>query len=129
MMEMEIHHIAISVTDMAKSISFYRENFGFDEIRRYTKEGWNGEAAILKLKDTELEIFSFKNHIQNKDDSSKFEVLGLKHIAFLVPSVEDKYKELKAKGVNISEPKKGTTCTAYCFLTDPDGITLELYQK
>ena len=126
---MKIHHIAISVKDSEKSSKFYKDNFGFEEINRFTKPGWDGSAIILKLKDLQFEIFQFQNPIDMKDDFSNLKVIGLKHIGIQVKNVKEKYEELKNKEVDIDEPKKGTTCAYYCFLRDPDGIPIELYES
>lgn len=126
---MRIHHIAISVKDSEKSAKFYKDNFGFDEINRFTKPGWEGSAIILKLNDLQFEIFQFQNPIDMKDDFSNLKVIGLKHIGIQVKSVKEKYQELKNREVDIDEPKKGTTCAWFCFLRDPDGIPIELYES
>ena len=125
---MKIHHIAISTDDSEKSAKFYKDNFGFQEINRFTKPGWDGSAIILKLQDLQLEIFQFQSRTEGKDDLSNLKVTGLKHIGIQVKSVKETYRELKNKGVDIDEPVKGTTCAWFCFLRDPDGIPIELYE-
>ena len=85
---MKIHHIAISVKDSEKSAKFYKENFGFEEINRFTKPGWNGSAIILKFNDLQFEIFQFQTQIENKDDFSNLKVIGLKHIDIQVENVK-----------------------------------------
>ena len=40
----------------------------------------------------------------------------------------EKFEELKNNGVEIDAPVKGTTCAWFCFLRDPDGIPIELYE-
>jgi catechol 2,3-dioxygenase-like lactoylglutathione lyase family enzyme len=127
---MKIHHIAISVKDSEKSAKFYIENFGFKEVDRFTKSGWDGDATILQLDNLQLEIFQFRSHIEKKDDLSDLKVIGLKHIGIKVKNVNDKYIELKSKGVDIDKPVKGTgsACAWFCFLRDPDGIPIELYE-
>lgn len=66
--------------------------------------------------------------MDKKDDLSNFKVVGLKHIGIQVGSVKEKYEELKGKGVDIDEPVKGTKCAWFCFLLDPNGIPIELYE-
>jgi glyoxylase I family protein len=125
---MKIHHIAITVKDLERSVVFYKETLGFRQVERFTKPGWDGEAVVLELGGMRLELFAFDNSIDRKDDLSDFKVRGLKHIAFEVDSVQETYKSLKEKGVDIDEPVNGTTCAWFCFLRDPDGIPLELYE-
>jgi len=125
---MRIHHIAISVKDSEKSATFYKDNFGFEEVKRFTKPGWDGSAIVLNLNDVQLEIFQFQKPIEKKDNLSDLKVIGYKHIGMQVKSVNEKYKELKNNNVDIDEPVKGTTCAWFCFLRDPDGIPIELYE-
>ena len=125
---MRIHHIAISVKNSEKSAKFYKDNFLFEEINRFTKPGWDGGVIVLKLDDLQLEIFQFQSHIERKDDLSNLKVVGLKHIGIQVENVKKTYEKLKNKNVDIDEPTKGTTCAWFCFLRDPDGIPIELYE-
>ncbi len=100
----------------------------FEEINRFTKEGWDGNAVILKLNDMQIELFQFTDYVNKNDDLMKLNVIGLKHIGIEVDSVNKKYDELKSLGADIDEPKEGTTCAKFCFLRDPDGIPIELYE-
>jgi len=126
---MKIHHISLSVKDLDKSVKFYKDFFGFEEINRFTKEGWNGEAVILELNNMQIELFHFNDFVEKTDDLMKLNVIGLKHIGIEVDNVAEKYDELKSAGVDIDEPKKGTTCEKYCFLRDSDGVPIELYES
>jgi catechol 2,3-dioxygenase-like lactoylglutathione lyase family enzyme len=125
---MKVHHIGISAKDLEKSAQFYIKNFGFKEVNRFTKPGWNGRAIILELGQLQLEIFGFSDMQEKKDDLSDLKVVGIKHIGIQVNSVKDKHKELKNRGIDIDDPVKGTTCAWFCFLRDPDGIPVELYE-
>lgn len=125
---MRIHHISITVKDVPKSILFYKINFGFKEIETYTKDGWDGQITLLELDNTRLELFHFPEILDTKDDLMDFKVVGIKHIGIEVKSVDEKYQELKAAGVDIDEPGDGTRCKRYCFLRDPDGIPIELFE-
>ncbi|MBI2580806.1 VOC family protein [Candidatus Woesearchaeota archaeon] len=124
----KVHHIAITVKDSEKTAKFYKDSFGFIEINRFTKPGWDGGAIVLRLEDLRLEIFQFKSSIGKKDNLSNLKVIGLKHIGIQVDDARKKYDELKGKGIDVDEPVKGTTCAWFCFLRDPDGIPIELYE-
>ncbi|MFA6327881.1 MAG: VOC family protein [Candidatus Micrarchaeia archaeon] len=125
---MRVHHIAMTVRDLEASASFYKENFGFTEVNRFTKPGWKGSAVVLQLEGFQLEIFQFQNAVGRKDDLSNLSVLGLKHISIEVADVRKKQRELAAKGLDIDAPSKGTSCAWFCFLRDPDGLPIELYE-
>lgn len=126
---MDIHHIAISVSDLEKSVRFYKDMLGFQEAFRFTKKEWKGKAVVMKLNDIELEIFHLSGFVRNQDNMSDLNVIGIKHFAIAVKDIDKTYAELKSKGIDIDLPKKGTTCSKYCFLRDPDQIPIELYEK
>ena len=125
---MKIHHIAISVTNLERSVKFYKDTLGFVELQRFTKPGWNGETAILELKGMRLEVFGFKDYQNKQNVLMNLKVIGLKHIGIHVDNVKQKYEELKGYGIDIDAPIKGTTCAWFCFFRDPDGIPIELYE-
>jgi len=89
---MKIIHIALSVKDLEKSVDFYKQHFGFKEIKRFTKPRWDGSAVILSLGDLQLEIFKFQNSIDKKDDLSDLKVIGLKHFAIQVGNIKKNMK-------------------------------------
>jgi len=126
---MKFDHIGISVSNLNKSLDFYKSNFGFQEVVRFTKKEWDGEAVKLKLGKMELELFCFNNAKSKKGDYSDLETIGIKHIAFLVEDIDKIYRELKNKGLDIDEPKIGTTVKKFCFLRDPDKISIELIER
>jgi len=125
---MKFHHIAFSVKDLSVTADFYVQFFGFEKVREFTKPGWDGKALILRRKELQLELFHFNNQVQRKDNLSDFHVLGFNHLSFEVKSVDKTSKLFKEKGIDIDKPEKGTTCTKFCFLRDPDGIPIELYE-
>jgi glyoxylase I family protein len=126
---MKIHHIALSVKNLDNSIKFYKEIFGFSEVQRFERKDLGGKAIFLKLNNVSLEIWQFDNQNKNKDDFSDLNVLGIRHLAFEVNNIEEEYTKLKLKKIAISEPRLGASGAKYCFLNDPDGIQLELYES
>ena len=126
---MKIHHVAISVRNLEKSSAFYKDNFGFSEFKRFEREDLGGKGVFLKLGEVLLEIWEFEGQVENKDDLSNLNILGIKHMAFEVDDVEEKSKQLASKNIDVSEPKMGASGSRYCFLKDPDGIPIELYEK
>jgi glyoxylase I family protein len=126
---MRIHHIAISVKSLIKSAEFYKDIFGFIEVKKFEKKELGGKAMFLKLKDTQIELWQFDKQVKNKDDFRSLNVLGLKHIAFEVSNIEKEYRKMKGGGIKISKPKLGASGAKYLFLKDPDGLPIELYEK
>jgi len=126
---MKVHHIALSVKNLEETVNFYKKLFGFEEVKNFERKDLGGKAIFLKLNEIQLEIWEFNNKIKNKDDFSNLNILGIKHIAFEVNDIEKTYNEIKSRGIEISEPKQGASGKRYCFLKDPNGFPLELYEK
>ncbi len=49
--------------------------------------------------------------------------------ADIVKNVDEKYKELKSKGYEITELKEGKSIKKYFFVKDPDGFIMKLCEK
>lgn len=129
---MKYNHIALSVKDLEKSVEFYKEVFGFVEGNRVEREDLGIKAVFLKLNQEDnlrLELIQPNKPIENKDDSSDLSTLGLKHICFEVENIDEKYKELKSKGHEVTEPKEGKSIKKYFFVKDPDEFIMELCEK
>ncbi len=128
-MEFNIHHVAISVSDIQKAIEFYLL-FGFKEVASYKDE--NLEIKHLYLNGFILEVFSFKDYkereIFNLWDDLK--ILGVKHFALKVDDIEKARDFFIEKGIISEDTKisKGRTGILYFFVKDPDGNFVEIVQ-
>lgn len=129
----EIDHIAISVTDIQKSIEFYKK-FGFEEFNSWKMEDNSIKISMLRLNNTYLEIFCYKNY-ENLPETAKttatdLPILGTKHFALGVEDIE-KAKEFVLKN-NICEKvdiKMGRLGRKYFFINDPDDILVEIIEN
>jgi len=137
-----VHHTSFTVSDIDRSVAFYRDTLGMDLLEQSEASGQTVETilgmpgahlkgAFLKAGDHTLELFQYLSPEGKPYDRRTCDV-GPCHIAFLVADIHELYKALSAKGVHFkSAPQAvevgGETHWA-CYMTDPDGITLELYQ-
>jgi glyoxylase I family protein len=123
-----IHHIAIICSDYNKSKTFYTDVLGFtviNEVYRAERKSYKLDLALNG--EYVIELFSFPNPPQRLSEP---EAMGLRHLAFEVDDIEQAAQLLKLKNV-IAEPIRIDEYTAkrFTFLSDPDGLPIELYEK
>lgn len=128
----KIHHVAIIVSDMAKAKDFYVNKLGFAIIRENHRPERHDYKLDLRLNDTtELEIFGpdAEGSAPPKRVSRPSEACGLRHLAFMVDSVEAAVQELEAVGIECEPIRRDTyTGKKMTFFKDPDGLPLEIHE-
>lgn len=121
------HHIALIVSDYAKSKSFYTEILGARIIAETYRTERQSYKLDLRFADgSQIELFSFPNPPKRVNSP---EACGLRHLAFKVQNIEQAVAELAQKGV-VSEPIRIDELTGkrYTFFRDPDDLPLEFYE-
>ena len=117
-------HTRFRVSDMDKSICFYRDILGMKVVEQKTSPR-GSKLVFLKFPDMdcELELCSFP-------DSGNVHVPeDLVHLAFEVDDLEKCMDKLKALGVPITEgPIESSNGTQFIFTEDPDKYEIELMQ-
>jgi len=128
----DFQHVAISVSDVDRSLAFYRDLLGFPVLGRlyYTNEIGLVIDFLDIGKNAILEIFSFR---EAPTKPSEFlpddRQLGMRHIAFRVGDVDAVTARLKAAGVEFTlEPVDAVGGVRIAFFKDPDGTLLEITQ-
>jgi catechol 2,3-dioxygenase-like lactoylglutathione lyase family enzyme len=140
---MKFNHVGISVTDLDRSIAFYREMFGmeplgdpfpfsgpqFSEIMDITEV--EGRMCMIAGGSVWLELFEFSNPVgKAKDANYPVSDRGISHFGLTVDDIHATYDKLKAAGVPIHGHLQtfsgGGMRAAYC--RDPDGNVFEIMQ-
>jgi len=138
-----VNHTSFTVSDLDRSISFYRDLLGMELISlagrdpAFVEKVTGIPAAKLKVAYLQapghrLELIQYLSPPGKKLDLRTNNV-GCAHLAFNVDDLSKMYAEMKAKGVHFKSapqevpagPNKGTLTV---YFTDPDGITLEFLQ-
>ncbi|MBN7827636.1 SMU1112c/YaeR family gloxylase I-like metalloprotein [Bowmanella dokdonensis] len=122
-----IHHVAIICGDYQRSKDFYCRVLGLEilaENYRSERDSWKLDLRLPE--GGQLELFSFPNPPKRP---SRPEAQGLRHLAFVVASVEETVSLLQGQGIDV-EPVRVDEYTGrkYTFFADPDGLPLELYE-
>jgi len=131
---LRIAHIALSISNLEKTIAFYKNNFGLKCREKLQIESAGLKIAILKKGDVSLELFEFKRHkplpIYRKDLDSDLKTIGAKHFAFAVADIGEEYKRLKKSGVHFATDMRTLeNGLRYFFIKDPDGIFIEIIEE
>ena len=117
-------HTRFRVSDMEKSIVFYRDILGMKVAEQKTSPR-GSKLVFLNFPDMdcELELCSFP-------DSGAVEIPeDLVHLAFEVNDLEVCMQKLEASGVPITEgPTQSSNGARFIFTEDPDKYEIELIQ-
>ena len=143
----EMIHVGLTVSDMERSIEFYRDILGLEFKGQMTMEGpetdilfgrENSKAKVAYLNGSNelhcppVELIHFENIPVEHQKTDLFRT-SASEICFAVEDIFKVYEDLKAKGVEfISEPQhfdfteSGYGKSIAVYFRDPDGIILEL---
>jgi glyoxylase I family protein len=122
-----IHHAAIICSDYEKSKLFYTTILGLTVIaENYRAERDSYKLDLALPNGNQIELFSFSS---NPPRPSYPEARGLRHLAFIVESIDNFTLHLQNSGVAV-EPIRTDEYTGkrYTFFSDPDDLPLELYE-
>jgi lactoylglutathione lyase len=117
-------HTRYRVSDLEKTVSFYRDVLGLKELRRQ-KSGRGSQLVFLKApgSDEEIELCKF--------DESGPVVVGpdLTHLAFEVDDLDKFAREAAAKGYPLSDGPHSSGSGKIAFIDAPEGYEIELIQR
>jgi len=118
-------HTRYRVSDLEKTIHFYKEVLGLEMTRR-SKSPRGSELVFFATpgSDVEIEICKF-------DESGPVQVgPDLTHLAFEVDDIEAFAKHSASHGYPLSDgPTKTSSGSVIAFLDAPEGYEIELIQK
>jgi catechol 2,3-dioxygenase-like lactoylglutathione lyase family enzyme len=140
-----VHHACIIVSDMEKSLKFYRDTLGMKEKVNIK---YNADPAMMDLPGTKpkqhlvllsagnanVELIHYMEPKGRPNDRRTCDN-GTLHLCFQVEAIKTIYRDLKAKGVRfhrdpdlIGEAGEGLAGHWYVYLRGPDNEVLEFIQ-
>jgi catechol 2,3-dioxygenase-like lactoylglutathione lyase family enzyme len=140
-----LHHTAIVVRDLDRSIAFYERFFGgFVETLLRDVDDPNiaelhqlGDArftlAFVRFGPSRLELFQFERPADGRALGDRANDFGVRHICFELADVHEAYARMSAAGVLFTRPPYtvpggGARATVLAFCVDPDDTRIELLQ-
>ncbi len=127
MMAKKMLHTCVRVMDLTKSLAFYTEGLGMQEVKRLDYPEYEFTLVYLAFEqgDYELEL-TYNYHREQPYELGN----GYSHIAIGVDDLVASYEGHKAKGYELTALKglPGQKPNYY-FVTDPDGYKVEIIQN
>lgn len=124
----KIHHVAIICSDYRTSKHFYTQIMGFIILAEHYREERQSYKLDLAINGSyTIELFSFPDPPQRV---SRPEAAGLRHLAFEVDDLDESIVWLDTNNV-AHEPIRIDEFTnkRFTFLSDPDGLPIEFYER
>ncbi len=120
---MKYLHTMVRVTDLEKSLAFYRDALGLQEVRR--KDVPAGRFTLVYLsapgdEDAQVEL------THNWDPEVYTGGRNFGHLAYQVKNIYAQCQKLMDAGVTIHRPPRDGYMA---FVRSPDGISIELLQE
>jgi putative ubiquitin-RnfH superfamily antitoxin RatB of RatAB toxin-antitoxin module/catechol 2,3-dioxygenase-like lactoylglutathione lyase family enzyme len=110
--------VKVDVTDIERSIAWYRDKFGFKLDERFSAGSWR-QMTLDGLPHTALGLFV------NPDGAG----LGGKKVTFVVEDIEEVRNRLLRAGVEVDEIEMLGDWVKLAFLRDPDGNVFGIRQN
>lgn len=140
-----IHHTCITVSDLARSIAFYRDTLGLELVMTEESERSGDDRskalgvarakvklAILRAGEAQVEMIEYVTAQGRPYDRHNNDV-GTMHIAFQVDDIDAAYRRLVDHGVRFTAPPATIPAGPmagwrWTYFFDPDGVSLEIIQ-
>ena len=122
-----IHHVSFTVTDLDRSVAWYKEVLGLAELMREDHPDGNGYAIVLGKPDFSMCV-GLHTHSDNASEPCNETRTGLDHVSFGVAQRADldtwaeHFKKLNV----FQSPINDQEGYAVLVFRDPDNIQLEL---
>ncbi len=144
-MKLKAFHTAFTVSDMKRSLPFYRDLLGLKLVRDRVRRGKvfeqltgfaDAKLRVVVLEDSEsghlLELIEYLNP-RGKRRKWKLCDAGAAHISYYIDDLDGAYERLREKGVRFHSPpvtirRSGKTIGKALYLYDPDGNIVELFE-
>lgn len=121
-----IGHVALRVSDIGRSLEFYRDRLGFEEMMRLDQPDGSLWLVYLRVTDTQfLELFPDGQGARAQGPDRT----GVHHFCLEVRDLDATASTLRTKGIPlVVEPKTGLDRNRQCWIADPDGNRIEFMQ-
>jgi catechol 2,3-dioxygenase-like lactoylglutathione lyase family enzyme len=131
-MNLQPHHLGLVVSDLARSTAFY-EALGFRITSDLSAEDGSRAIRFLSLGAFQLELFWYAEPLEPRPAAAPAGRgrLGFRHLALRTDDLEGALAELKSAGHAPADLEIRVVPAGFklVFLSDPDGVEIELMQE
>ncbi len=137
-----VNHTGFVVSDLEKSVAFYRDIIGLELVRNLERDGaqishllgyenTRLKGAMLRASDGHhLELLQYLNPQPSERPTEERASLGASHLAFNVEGLQEDFERLIANGAKqLNPPTQMEAGRSVCYLQDPDGNWIELIES
>ncbi|MBI4027126.1 MAG: VOC family protein [Verrucomicrobia bacterium] len=141
-----VHHHKFMVSDLARSIGFYRDLLGMELLYEAERSNIPAYDAIIGYKNIRLRLAMLKvkgdgalialiQYLNPAARPRKLEhyFVGSSALALVVDDIHAEYQRLSAAGARFTSApqdivRDGKVVARAAYVSDPDGIRIELYE-
>ena len=117
-----LSHACYTVSDLDRSVAFYRDGLGLEEAFDLNIPSANLKGVYLRVGGrTFIELFQ-------GDPQPTPAGVSYKHICLEVDDIQQTVAEMRERGVEVGEITLGGDQSYQAWITDPDGNRIELHQ-
>jgi lactoylglutathione lyase len=118
-------HLGLRVADPDRAVEFYTA-VGYEVVGRVPDTS-AGQLTMLKLRDDDSVTLEL---VFDDTGAGRHPGTGLSHFVIQVDAMQATVDDLRAKGIDVSEPESpdGSADFLTSWITDPDGNRIELVQ-
>lgn len=134
-------HVGITVSDMERSVAFYRDVLGFEvtgtgeafdeEDKPLDLQGVHLLSTAMSCGNCQIELLQFLSP-PGLAEAPKMSDAGCMHMALAVDDIHAVYDKLLTAGVQVNAPPQkddsGYEWSYWMFFKDPDGTMIEVVQ-
>ncbi len=137
-----IHHTAISTANLERSVAFYRDVLGFEQIldfdwpegtanmnATHALDDTAGRVVLMKLGSSMIELFQFETPTPRPVDPDRpLCDHGITHLCLDVVDIDKEYERLSAAGMRFHCAPVQNGDARMTYGRDPDGNVIELLE-
>lgn len=118
----QVAHVCILAQDLEATRAFYEDVLGLDVAFNFLRNGAIFGFYLNAGGRSHVEVFQ-------RDGTSFDETNAINHLCLEVESIDAAIAHIESKGVELMRPKKkGVDETWQCWVRDPNGIKIELFE-